>query len=70
MAHNTKNRLAEIKTPILVIGGDKDYYCPVDLLRETAAGIPNAELVLYEGKGHMAMGKKFDRDVLAFLNEQ
>jgi len=70
MVHNTKNRLAEIKMPTLVIGGYKDYYCPVELLRETADGIPNAKLVLYEGKGHMAaMGKKFDEDVLAFFNE-
>jgi len=68
MAHNTKNRLAEIKAPTLVIGGDKDYYCPVERLRETAAGISDAKLVLYEGKGHMGtMGKKFDEDVLAFL---
>jgi len=67
--HNSKNRLAEIMAPTLVIGGDNDYYCPVELLRETAAGIPNAKLVLYEGKGHMIMGKKFDEDVLAFLNE-
>jgi pimeloyl-ACP methyl ester carboxylesterase len=67
MAHNSKNRLAEIKAPTLVIGGDKDYYCPVERLRETAVGIPNAKLVLYEGKGHMLMGKKFDEDVLAFL---
>jgi pimeloyl-ACP methyl ester carboxylesterase len=71
MAHNSKNRLAEIKAPTLVIAGDKDYFCPVERLRETAAGIPNAKLVLYEGKGHMsAMGKKFDEDVLAFLNDR
>ena len=69
MAHNTKNRLAEIRAPTLVIGGDKDYYCPVERLRETAAGIPDAKLVLYEGKGHMITGKQFDEDVLAFLNE-
>ena len=69
LAHNTKNRLAEIKVPTLVIGGDKDYYCPAERLRETAAGIPDARLVLYEGKGHMTMGKEFDEDVLAFLNE-
>jgi len=70
IAHNSKNRLAEIKAPTLVIGGDKDYFCPVERLRETAAGIPNAKLVLYKGKGHMsAMGKKFDEDVLAFLND-
>lgn len=68
LAHNTKNRLSEIKVPTLVIGGDKDYYCPVERLRETAAGIPDAKLVLYEGKGHMTMGKEFDKDVLAFLN--
>jgi len=69
MAHNSKNRLAEIRAPTLVIGGDKDYYCPVERLRETAAGIPDAKLVLYEGKGHMITGKQFDEDVLAFLNE-
>jgi len=70
MAHNTKTRLSEIKVPTLVIGGDKDYYCPVEKLRETAAGIPNAKLVLYKGKGHMGtMGKKFDEDIFEFLNE-
>jgi len=70
MAHNTKNRLSEIKAPTLVIAGDQDYYCPAELLRETVEGIPNAKLVLYEGKGHMAaMGKEFDEDVLEFLNE-
>jgi pimeloyl-ACP methyl ester carboxylesterase len=68
-AHNSKNRLAEIKAPTLVIGGDKDYYCPVERLRETATGIPDAKLVLYEGKGHMITGKQFDEDVIAFLNE-
>jgi len=65
--HDSKNRLAEIKVPTLVIGGDSDYYFPVELYRETAAGIPNARLVLYKGKGHMIFGKKFDQDVLAFL---
>jgi pimeloyl-ACP methyl ester carboxylesterase len=69
MAHDSKNRLAEIKSRTLVIGGDKDYYCPVERLRETAARIPNARLVLYEGKGHMITGKQFDEDVFAFLNE-
>jgi pimeloyl-ACP methyl ester carboxylesterase len=69
MAHNSKSRLAEIRAPTLVIGGDKDYYCPVERLRETAAGIPDASLVLYEGKGHMITGKQFEEDVIAFLNE-
>ena len=66
--HNTKDRLAEINVPTLVIAGDKDFYFPAELYRETAAGIPNAKLILYEGVGHMAMGKQFDKDVLAFLS--
>jgi len=68
--HNTKNRLAEIKVPTLVIAGDKDFYFPAALYRETAEGIPNAKLILYEGVGHMIMGKQFDEDVLAFLSNK
>jgi pimeloyl-ACP methyl ester carboxylesterase len=69
MTHNSKRRLAEITASTLVIAGDKDYYCPVELLRETAAGITNSKLILYKGRGHMILGKRFDEDVLAFLNE-
>jgi alpha-beta hydrolase superfamily lysophospholipase len=38
----------------------------------TAAGIPNAELILYEGFGHNAMfdnKRQFQEDILAFLNK-
>jgi pimeloyl-ACP methyl ester carboxylesterase len=69
MMHNSKRRLAEIKASTLVIAGDMDYYCPVELLRETAAAIPNSKLVLHKGKGHMILGKRFDEDILAFLSE-
>jgi pimeloyl-ACP methyl ester carboxylesterase len=69
MIHDSKRRLAEIRAPTLVIGGDRDYYCPVERLRETAAGITDSRLVLYEGKGHMITGKQFDEDVFVFLNE-
>ncbi|MBM4400673.1 MAG: alpha/beta hydrolase [Crenarchaeota archaeon] len=67
--HNFKDRLAEIKVPTLVIGGEEDYFYPV---RETAAGIPNAELILYEGFGHNAMfdnSRQFQEDILTFLKE-
>jgi len=67
--HDSKNRLAQIKVPTLVIAGDNDFYFPEQLYRETAAGIPNARLILYEGVGHMAMGKQFDEDVLEFLSD-
>jgi pimeloyl-ACP methyl ester carboxylesterase len=67
--HDFKERLAEIKVPTLVIGGDEDYFYPI---RETAAGIPNAELVLYEGFGHNVIfsnNRQFSEDILAFLAE-
>lgn len=43
--HNVKDLLGEIKVPTLVIGGEDDYFYPIC---EIAAGIPNAELILYE----------------------
>jgi len=65
--HDFKERLAEIKVPTLVIGGEEDFFYPI---RETAVGIPNAKLILYEGVGHGAMMKRqFSEDVLAFLTE-
>lgn len=65
--HDFKERLGEIKVPTLVIGGEEDHLYPI---RETAAGIPNAKLILYEGLGHDAiMKRQFSEDVLAFLTE-
>lgn len=64
--HNFKERLAEIKCPTLVIGGDQDFfYGPIE---ETASGIPGAKLVLYKNAGHGALMKKeFTADILSFL---
>ena len=67
--HDFKDRLAEIKAPTLVVAGDKDPFYTEALFRETAAGIPNASLILYPGQGHPASGKQFARDVLTFLKE-
>lgn len=64
-----RDRLAEITAPTLVVAGDQDPFYPPELIRKTAAGIPHARLILYEGKGHGAAGKQFSRDVLAFLRE-
>jgi pimeloyl-ACP methyl ester carboxylesterase len=64
--HNFRERLAEIKCPTLVIGGDKDFfYGPIE---DTAKGIPGSKLVLYKGVGHGALMKKeFAADILSFL---
>jgi pimeloyl-ACP methyl ester carboxylesterase len=67
LLHDSKNQLSSIIAPTLVVAGDRDYFCPVSLLRETASLIPNAKLIIYKGKGHESLGKKFRRDVLTFL---
>jgi len=62
-------RLAEIKVPTLIIGGEED---PFYLTRETAEGIPNAKLILYEGFRHNAINDnklQFQKDILDFLKE-
>jgi pimeloyl-ACP methyl ester carboxylesterase len=45
--HDFQDRLAEIRAPTLVIAGARDPFYTEALLRETAAGIPNARLILY-----------------------
>ena len=65
-----RDQLARITAPTLVIAGDRDPFYTPALFRETAAGIPNARLCLYEKMGHPAGGKQFRRDVLAFLRDK
>jgi pimeloyl-ACP methyl ester carboxylesterase len=64
-----QDQLARITAPSLVIAGDRDPFYTPALFQETAAGIPNAQLILYPGMGHPASGKQFRQDVLAFLRE-
>jgi pimeloyl-ACP methyl ester carboxylesterase len=64
-----KERLAQIAAPTLVVAGERDPFYSAALFQETAAGIPNARLILYGGMGHPAAGKQFARDVRAFLRE-
>jgi pimeloyl-ACP methyl ester carboxylesterase len=66
---NFKEHLDRISTPTLVVGGTEDPFYSQALFRETAEGIPNARLILYEGVGHPASGKQFKQDVLKFLRE-
>jgi pimeloyl-ACP methyl ester carboxylesterase len=67
--HDFKERLAQITVPTLVVAGDQDRCYTEALVRETAAGIPDTRLILYEGMGHPASGQAFQRDVRAFLKE-
>jgi pimeloyl-ACP methyl ester carboxylesterase len=68
-AFDVCDRLGEITTPILVVGGDKDGFYSPELFRRTAQGVQNGRLQLYAGHGHVSSlsGKRFARDTLAFL---
>jgi len=64
----SKNQLNCITAPTLLVAGDRDYFCSLPLLHETASLIPNAKLIIYKGKGHGSLGKQFRLDLLSFLS--
>jgi proline iminopeptidase len=48
-----EDRLAEIAVPVLVLAGRYDRTCVAEVAEAMAAGIPGAELVVFERSGHM-----------------
>lgn len=52
LAHDTRRRLAELRTPTLVLGGALDPFFPEAMLRATAAAIPRAALRVFPRNGH------------------
>lgn len=68
-AFDLGERLGEISAPTLVIGGGRDRFYPAELFRETADGIPDGRLILYENRAHGGTfaDRRFGRDVIAFL---
>jgi len=72
-AMNFKDRLHEIKAPTLIVSGELDVGYTAEDVRVTAEGIPNAELILYEGYGHnlmLANHNQIFNDILAFLRKE
>jgi len=54
-AFDVMARLGEIRVPTLVVTGTADRLTPVKYARFLAQHIPDAQLVLVEGAGHMVM---------------
>jgi pimeloyl-ACP methyl ester carboxylesterase len=53
LAHGSRReRLRDVRVPALVIHGADDPLVPVEGGHDTAASIPNAELLIIEGMGH------------------
>jgi pimeloyl-ACP methyl ester carboxylesterase len=67
--HNSLDVLGHISDPVLLVGGDRDLAFPKELQEETAAAIPGAQHILYQGRGHgqVTSHKRFAQDVLEFL---
>jgi pimeloyl-ACP methyl ester carboxylesterase len=71
LAHDTLDRLAQIRQPTLVITGTDDRLVPPHHSRTIAARIPGARLVELEGVPHalnVEGHEAFNRAVLAFLD--
>ena len=63
-------RLAEITAPTLIVWGSNDRFVPLDTGLRLLAGLPNAELHVFNRCGHWAQWEhadRFNRLVLDFL---
>jgi len=58
-----EDRLGEVSSPTLVLGGRYDRTCVVQASEATAAGIPGSELVVFERSGHMTFVEEPERYV-------
>ena len=54
IAHETLQRLPQIRCPVLVVHGDEDLITRPDYNRRVAAAIPGARLAQITGGGHLA----------------
>lgn len=70
LAHDTRDRLAKIAAPTLILAGDADAFTPLPLSEALVAGIPNAMLEIMHGSGHVMFYERpgeFNRRVVEFL---
>jgi pimeloyl-ACP methyl ester carboxylesterase len=70
LQHDTLGRLRDIRVPTLVTVGSFDTATPPVYARQVAEEIPEAELVVFEGGGHLhniEQPEEFNRVTLDFL---
>ena len=58
--HDVRDRLGEIASPALVIAGELDTETPVAYSRVLGDGLSDAELIVLEGVGHLAISESPD----------
>ena len=57
---DARGMLASLAMPALVLAGEEDRLCPVDVQLALAAALPRATLALVPGAGHFALMEKPD----------
>ncbi len=60
-SYDVTDRLGEITVPTLVTAGRHDWVTPLEANEEVAAGIPDAELVVFEHSGHSPQEEERER---------
>ena len=73
LAHDAGDILPQIRAPVLIIGGEVDFFYPAETLKETHERIPSSELIIYEGVGHGLLEYRkddFERDVMGFFGKE
>ncbi len=60
LSFDVRARIGAIELPTWVVAGSRDVLTPPRMARATAAAIPGARLVVYEGCGHMVMLERPD----------
>jgi pimeloyl-ACP methyl ester carboxylesterase len=66
------DRLRGLRVPVLLVWGDQDRVVPVAQARRAAARLPDAEVVVLSGCGHLPHVEDpaaFDRALVAFLDQ-
>ena len=71
LAVDAAGELARLTQPVLLLHGDRDASCPLELTgRPTAALLPDADLRVYPGAGHglyVTHKERYNSDLLHFL---
>ena len=72
LEHDAHGELGKISCPAFIIGADSDKVLGGEASKELAAGIPDAELYMYEGYSHgvYEQAKDFNGRVLKYLIRQ
>ena len=66
--HDLRERLGQIRVPVLAVAGAEDPATPPASLREIADGVPDGRLVVIEDAAHLACAEK-PREVAEALGE-